>query len=241
MRRKSGAGYIFPTVIEKHEQAIPWERFVIFARQLSHDLRNQLNAAELQAALVGELTTDPELKAEVRRLRELVSEIGTTLQNLSASVADPRPTPMPYGSKDLISDLQQKVRQAYPAESQQVKWQISSDSAMLNIDPTLIEWAGVELFDNAFRHDHAGGEVQASSVIKDDQFVFEVRGRKIKPIDTAQLERPLASATHGHYSLGLRRARAILAAHDGELRAEFDPDSSILTTRMTLPCSDESR
>ena len=48
-------------------QEIPWENFVMFVRQLSHDLRNQLNAAELQSALIGELTSDEEWKSEARR------------------------------------------------------------------------------------------------------------------------------------------------------------------------------
>lgn len=225
---------------EEHEQVVPWEKFVGFVRQLSHDLRNQLNAAELQAALIGELTTDKELKAEIRRLRELVSEVGITLQNLSSSVAEPRPVLMPYGSKDLIADLQQKVGQSYPTESQQVKWDISPDSAMLHIDPNLIEWAAMELFDNAFRHDHAGGEIAAISTVDPDQFVFEVRDRKIKPVDPVQLQRPLGSARHGHYGLGLRRARAIIAAHHGHMTAEFDPASSTVTSRMVLPRSQGS-
>ena len=69
---------------------VPWENFVKFVRQLSHDLRNQLNATELQSALIAELTNDAELKSEIRRLRELVSQLGATLQSLSASVAEPR-------------------------------------------------------------------------------------------------------------------------------------------------------
>ena len=93
---------------------VPWENFVKFVRQLSHDLRNQLNAAELQSALIGELTNDAELKSEVRRLRELVSELGVTLQSLSASVAEPRPTALPYAVKDFIADMQKKVSHEFP-------------------------------------------------------------------------------------------------------------------------------
>ena len=77
-----------PAALDGH---VPWENFVKFVRQLSHDLRNQLNAAELQSALIAELTNDAELKSEIRRLRELVSQLGVTLQSLSASVAEPRP------------------------------------------------------------------------------------------------------------------------------------------------------
>src|SRR6478752_7231292 len=40
---------------------VPWSDTVHFVRQLSHDLRNELNAIELQSAYIGELTQDQEL------------------------------------------------------------------------------------------------------------------------------------------------------------------------------------
>ena len=73
---------------------IPWDNFIKFVRQLSHDLRNQLNAAELQAALIGELTSDEELKLEARRISHVI--IGARdlrlarLQRLAQSFEDAR-------------------------------------------------------------------------------------------------------------------------------------------------------
>ncbi len=220
---------------------VSWENFVKFVRQLSHDLRNQLNAAELQSALIGELTSDPELKSEVRRLRELVSQLGGTLQHLSAAVAEPRPTRLPYAAQDFIADVQKKIAQDFPDQAQKVKWEVASDSAMLNIDPELTEWAAAELFNNAFRHDPAAGHISATVSAGDQWFTFSIREPKSKEVDPAQWVKPLQSVSHGHYCLGLRRARGIVAAHGGELIAQFDPDSRILTTTMTLPCSTESR
>ena len=55
---------------------VPWENIVRFVRQLSHDLRNDLNAAELQTAYIGELTgDDAELKEEIKRLREMIERV----------------------------------------------------------------------------------------------------------------------------------------------------------------------
>jgi signal transduction histidine kinase len=51
---------------------------------------------------------------------------------------------------------------------------------------------------------------------------------------------PLQKVSHGHYSLGLRRARSIIAAHGGELTARFDPTSRMLISTITLPCSTET-
>ena len=219
---------------------VPWENFVKFVRQLSHDLRNQLNAAELQSALIGELTNDTEIKSEIHRLRELVSQLGVTLQSLSASVAEPRPTALPYAAKDFIADMRKKIAQEFPEKGQAVKWKVLPEGATLNIDPDLTEWAATELFRNAFRHDPNGDEVQAQASIKGDWFTFSIREAKKEEIDPAQWTQPLQNLSHGHYGLGLRRARRVIAAQGGELTAKFDPASRTLTSTITLPCSSES-
>ena len=219
---------------------VPWDNFVKFVRELSHDLRNQLNAAELQSALIGELTNDPELKSEVRRLRELVSQLGQTLQALSTSVAEPHPTPLLYAAKDFIGDMQNKIAREFPDKGEAVKWDVSAEDAILNIDPELTEWAATELFRNAFRHNRAGGELAAKAVVEGERFSFSVHELKREEIDPAQWIEPLQNVSHDHYGLGLRRARNIIAAQEGDLTAKFDPTSRTLTSIITLPCSTES-
>ena len=221
-------------------QDVSWENFVKFLRQLSHDLRNQLNAAELQSALISELTSDEELKSEARRLREMVSQLGVTLQGLSTLVAEPRPTLIPYTVQDFITDLQKKIGHEFPEEGSMVKWDISSPGATLNIDPQLTEWAAVELFRNAFRHDLAGDELQAKTSVAERRFTLCIREPKAGEIDPTQWMQPFQKVSHGHYSLGLRRARSIIAAHGGELTTSFDPGSRMLITTFSLPCSTEN-
>lgn len=221
------------------DENVSWENFVKFVRQLSHDLRNQLNAAELQSALIGELTNDAEIKSEIRRLRELVSQLGVTLQSLSASVAEPRPTALPYSSKDFIADTQKKIAHEFPDKAPAVKWEILPAGATLNMDPELTEWAAAELFRNAFRHDLAGDKVQAHASVEGDWFTLSIHEIKTEEVDPAQWM-PLQNVSHGHYGLGLRRARQIIAAQGGELTAKFDPASRTLISTITLPCSTES-
>src|SRR5205814_1041324 len=52
---------------------VPWIDTVRFVQQLSHDIRNHLNAIELQSAYISELDANPELKGEIKRLREMLS------------------------------------------------------------------------------------------------------------------------------------------------------------------------
>ena len=64
--------------------SVPWPDVVKFIRQLGHDIRNNLNAVELQSAYLSELAPDGEMKDEVKRLREMVSAVGVAMQKLSA-------------------------------------------------------------------------------------------------------------------------------------------------------------
>src|SRR5438093_265358 len=114
------------------QPSVPWENFVKFLRQLNHDLRNQLNAAELQGALI-------------------------------------------------------------------------------------------ELFDNAFRHSRTPGPIRVSTEMNGNRFSFLLHEPKATQMeDPSHWSIPLRSIGHGHYNLGLPRARAILEAHGGDLTAEFD-------------------
>lgn len=59
---------------------IPMPDVVRFVRQLSHDLRNHLNAAELQSAFLNEIAADAEMKEEISRLRGMLSDMGRDLR-----------------------------------------------------------------------------------------------------------------------------------------------------------------
>src|SRR3954468_9166317 len=94
---------------------------VKFVRQLAHDLRNHLNAAELQSAYLIEIAENDELRDEVKRLRGMIAQVGVGLQELTAALSQPRLTEMPYAARDLMEDLQQKVSTSHPTESAGVK------------------------------------------------------------------------------------------------------------------------
>ena len=67
----------------KDSPSVSWNDAIRFIRQLSHDLRNDLNAIELQSAYIGELEKNEEIQGEIKRLREMVSGLTSTLQQLS--------------------------------------------------------------------------------------------------------------------------------------------------------------
>ena len=210
---------------------------VKFIRQLAHDLRNHLNAAELQTAYLLEIAENNELRDEIKRLRGMVAQVATNLQGLTAALSPPRLTDMPYAAKDLIEDLQQKIAADYPAENEQVKWEVDAGDSTVNIDPQLLLPALSELFANAFRHDRGEGPITAAARIDKAQFVFTLSEPK-RAFDRSTENwghEPLRSLGQGHYGLGLYRVRATIEAHGGQFSASHDKKTGFLVTTVALP------
>lgn len=231
------------TASEQHTDSlsVSWTDIVRFVRQLSHDLRNHLNAAELQAVYISELTGDAELKTEIKRLRATIAGLGAILQKLSADLGQIKPSLMPYRAVDFVEDLRQKFAHDFPQESAAVNWDVQPGDAALNVDPQLLQQALLELFANAFQHQRGQGPLVATAKIDNDRFVFTLREPKARfELSTENWGRePLRKISQGHYGLGLNRVRVIVEAHGGELHAHYDPTESVLLTTITLPLSAE--
>jgi len=208
-----------------------------FIRQLAHDLRNHLNAAELQSAYLCEIAENDETRDELKRLRGMIAQVGINLQSLTAALSPPRLTQMPYAAKDLIEDLQEKLAATHATESAQVKWNGAAGDVTLNIDPQLLLPALTEIFTNAFRHERAEGPISAQARTENRDFVLTVsEPKKSFQGSTENWGRePLQSLGQGHYGLGLHRTRAIIEAHGGKLTARHDKESGSLITTITLP------
>jgi len=221
--------------------AVPWPDLVKFVRQLSHDIRNNLNAVELQSAYLAELAEEGEMKNEVQRLREMVSQIGTSLQRLTGGLSQNTPNLIPYPAADFIEDLKQKLAKEFTDNAAKITWDVELKDATLEIDPQLVQQAFLEIFGNAFHHERNVKSIAAKAYIDKKRFVFELREPKGRfELSTSNWGRePLRNVSQGHYGLGLNRARSIAEAHGGDFRAEYDPKTSALITTLTLPASAE--
>jgi K+-sensing histidine kinase KdpD len=224
--------------------SVSWENLVRFVRQLSHDLRNDLNALELQSAFVGELAGDnAELKEELKRLREMISKLAITLQGLSAQLTPVSPDKIPYTVSDFLEDLRDRVTKDFPTESKGVTWKIEASGGAFEIDPQLLLAAFAELFRNAFHHGRREGPVSVNAKIDKQQLVITVREPKTK-FESAMENwgrEPLAKVSQGHYGLGLNRVRTIVEAHGGTLEASYDRRASVLTTTVKVPVSSSGK
>src|SRR2546430_2212507 len=216
---------------------VPWPDMVKFVRQLSHDIRNNLNAVELQSAYLAELAEEGEMKGEIQRLREMTSRIGTSLQRLTAGLNQANPNLIPYPAADFVEDLKEKLTKEFPDSAAKVTWDVQLKDATLQIDPQLAQQAFLELFGNAFQHERNVKAITARAYIANNSFVFELHEPKARfELSTENWGRePLRNVSQGHYGLGLNRTRSVAEAHSGDFRAEHDQKTSTLITTVRLP------
>src|SRR5690242_6246538 len=110
------------------EPTLAWSTITKFVSQLSHDLRNHLNAIELQSAFLSEIRDNQEACKEMQRLREMTAELSAHLQKLSRLLAKVQPMKMSYRASEFVEDLRAKLEQQRPAEAKMVEWQSSLDA-----------------------------------------------------------------------------------------------------------------
>src|SRR5438045_9242318 len=89
--------------------SVPWIDTVRFVHQLSHDLRNHLNAIELQSAYISELDASAELKGEIKRLREMISGLTAILQKLAQGFGEVKPDLISYRAADFAEYLRKAI------------------------------------------------------------------------------------------------------------------------------------
>jgi K+-sensing histidine kinase KdpD len=217
--------------------SVPWPDMVKFVRQLSHDIRNNLNAVELQSAYLAELAEEGEMKTEVQRLREMMSQIGISLQRLTAGLSQANPNLISYPAMDFVEDLKGNLAKEFPENAAKVTWDVQVKDATLQVDPQLIQQAFLEIFSNAFQHERDIKSITAKAYMDKHRFIFELQEPKARfELSTENWGRePLRNVSQGHYGLGLNRARSIAEAHGGDFRAQYNSKTSTLISTLTLP------
>jgi len=144
-----------------------------------------------------------------------------------------------YPAGEFLTDMRTQIERNFSKENQEITWDVQLQDGILTIDPQLLEQVFVELFANAFQHDRGKGVLVAKARISNGRFLFSLHEPKAAfSSDTQNWGRePFRSIRQRHYGLGLNRVRAIIEAHGGELKAQYDPEAATLVSTMALPMS----
>ncbi len=224
-----------------------WGKQQQFVENASHELRTPLTI--IQNKLEG-LFTRPQSTVldeseeialalnETRRLNKLTSDL------LLLARSDSNMTVV---KKEVVNlaEFMQKVIEPYQeiAATQNKKLVLTESSTkLILIDPQLIHQLLVILIDNALKYSEANSQVTISSVIRNQQWILEIKdeGKGIKDADKKLIferfyrEDSARQRETGGYGLGLPIAKWIIENHHGKIMiVDNQPQGTIF--KVTLP------
>lgn len=215
--------------------AIPplaFDRVAAFIRLITHDVRNGLNAIDLQSAYLSEIAGEPEVREELGKLREIVGNVTRSMQALSSSFAEVRPSLLNYPARELASAFQEKAAKDH---GQAIEWNLSLEGEEIELDFNLLTFALQELVNNASHFREGEGPIRFSARREGEQIVFEVAQPGPQPAGDPQQwgREPLASTRRGAYGLGLFYVRRILDVLGGTWEARHEGGET--KVRLSFP------
>lgn len=215
-----------------------------FVANAAHELRTPLT---LERTLLQVALADPE--ASTARLRAACEELlvsGRNQERLLEALLTLATSERGLQHRDAL-DLARLVEDAAEGTRTEVERRRLDLTLMLAPAPVrgdraLIERLIANLLDNAVDHNHEQGWVRVMTGADSERAVLRVAnsgpaissdevGRLFEPFQRGGSERTVAN---GHSGLGLSIARAIVAAHDGEIEAEPELGGGLVVT-VSLP------
>ena len=222
---------------------VPLPRVAKFVRQLSHDVRNNLGAMDLQAALAVELVGDPEVAGELRKLRGMIANAAKLLQHVSSQFYVPQLNQIELGSMMFVEELRERIGRALPEQANRIQWQMEVGDHPMVVDIEQVFGAIVEVFRNAlFFHEGKDEPLSCVALLRGGDLWIEVRQRATalsSPVETWGVD-PFLTTRRNGYGLGLFHAMNVLQANRGAIQFEYNPGESALISRVRLPTRDRT-
>ena len=215
----------------ENDIALPLSRVAAFMRQHTHDVRNHLNALDLEAALLADIVTDNEAIDAVRRLRVQIRETANSLRTLSSKMSEPQPSRAPLAARELFLIWQDEGARL---GLESIAWTQTLGLERVNVDAGALAKVCAELLTNAKQFGDGTGLV-AMAAVSGGKVCFELREQGKSGVDpTTWGSAPFFSTRRGAYGLGLWEADRIVRANGGTIAREVLSNGT-LVTKLAFP------
>ena len=195
------------------EEAQRIERII---QKHAHDVRNSLCGLNLQAVLLGEVSTDPEVTDTVRRMCAELTQLEATVKALQCKFS--KPAPLTFTSADLLNLWQRQITPLETA-SRRISWSVPLVARELMVDAHAIISVMREIVLEAWWRAPISA-LKAAVITTDQDVVMELR----EPIPSTP---PAAKEMEQH--------QRIIAIHGGTLEVSEDALAGERITALSFP------
>lgn len=218
---------------------MPLAAVMAFLKHHLHDVRNDLNALNLETMLLDLHVTGGEGAESVRRIQELLHQSAGRLGTLSRKFSEASPNLDVLPVQFILASWRDEWTSS--GAKPEITWEASPVEASVKVDPVHAGEVFREWLSNARQYASAVAVVSLSE--QDGSVIFRLTERKAEPLGSDILEwglRPFARPRKGSYGLGLWRVRNLARANGGTWRQRYSPEENSLVSEFSLPAVSSS-
>ena len=209
---------------------------------IAHELRTPLTVIQgrVEGLLDGVYPRDDERLSEIledtRLLSRLIEDLRTLANAEGGTLAlQKEPTDLVVLMQDAVHSFSTEADRAHVT----MRVEGPANLPLIDVDPLRIREVLTNLLSNALGHSRAGGTVSVAAEALGDHISIKVRdtGLGISPEDLPRIfDRFYKGPTSRGSGLGLTIARDLVAAHDGDIKAESRlGEGTTMTFTLPLP------
>lgn len=214
-------------------ESVPLHAVLAFLKHHLHDVRNDLNALNLEAMLLDVYVPGGEGAESVRRIQEMLHQSAARLSGLSRKLAEISPGQETLSAQFILTSWRDEWNSS--GARPQIEWESSPVQASVKADPVHLAEIFREWLSNARQYASDRATVSLFENGK-GELVFRLTEPKNEPVETSGWgERPFAKPRRGSYGLGLWRVQNLVRANQGAWSQCYSPEEKTLVSELRLP------
>ncbi|RBP47948.1 hypothetical protein DES53_101748 [Roseimicrobium gellanilyticum] len=214
-------------------EAVPLAAVMAFLKHHLHDVRNDLNALNLEAMLLDVYVPGGEGAESVQRIQEMLHHSAARLSSLSRKISEISPGQETLAAQFILTSWRDEWNSS--GASPAILWEASQVQANVKADPVHLAEVFREWLSNAKQYASTSASISLAEN-GEGEVIFRLSEPKSEPVDTSGWgERPFAKPRRGCYGLGLWRVHNLVRANQGSWSQRYSPEEKTLVSELRMP------
>ncbi len=209
-----------------------WRDFARFFRELSHRIRNDLNAADLEVSYLAPMLKDSDAGESLGRIQAKTRAAAERLRSLAARFEIPALSSMQMRAADLMAVWQDEARDLVS----RIEWDAAFREEAIMVDLMAMARVFRELFANTRDHGLPEGLVCCAGRVAGETVEFRQVENLRQNADVSEWgQAPFRSSIKERAGLGLWEVARVVTGLGGTIERKLEATTLCLTTTLIFP------